>query len=78
MRKRRYNITLPEAETQRVREILEARGESLSGFLGAILKEYAQELDGELSVLRKPFNEITAVELMEWLGRWTRNMQDLG
>lgn len=78
MRKGRYNLTLPTMETEKVRSVLEARGETLSGFLGSIIVEYANELDGELSVLRKPFEQVTAVELMQWLGRWTKNMQELG
>lgn len=78
MRKGRYNLTLPAEQTEKLRSHLEARGESLSGFVGGIITEYVKELEGELSVLRKPFDEVTAVELMQWLGRWTKNMQDLG
>lgn len=74
--KKRYTFTLNEESTEIVREWLETKGQSLSGWVTVLFDEFAQEIEGEPSKMGKSPEEMTVKEFIDVMRYWFKKVQD--
>lgn len=70
MRKRRINLYVNDESFETVKVFLESKGQSVSGWLTAMLDEMAVEIQGQPSPLSKPVDEMTVKEFGEVMAYW--------
>lgn len=70
MAKKGMNIYLDEESVTVVRDFLEKSGQSFSGWMNALVTEFAQEIKGQPSHMSKPINQLTIEEFAEIASYW--------
>lgn len=75
MKKKKVNLYVSDESFDTVQTYLKSKGQSVSGWVSAILDEMASEISGEPSSLGKPVEEMTVKEFGEVVGYWWQKLK---
>jgi hypothetical protein len=77
MRKKAYNLTLPEESAEIVRSWLQASGgQTLSSWVSGLVEEFAKEIQGQPSPLGKSPGDMTLKEFVDVMQYWYKKASE--
>jgi hypothetical protein len=75
--KKRVNLYVSDEAFETVKAYLESKGQSVSGWVSAMLDEMAKEIQGEPSPLSKSVEDMTVKEFGEVVSYWWQKIREV-
>ena len=74
--KKRFTVNLNVESTEVVQAWLEGKGQSFSGWMTALIDEFAKEIQGEPAILSKKPEEMTLKEFADVAAYWLKKASE--